>query len=104
MFMPSLPFRDLMQDPAIISGLQYAWERGKDNPLFTAGDIMWNGVIIKEVPEMPVIAGAGAAGVDVAMRRHCAALRRSALHGRSGRNQRRTRAIMPSCMVWACKK
>ena len=73
MFMPSLPFRDLMQDPAIISSLQYAWERGKDNPLFTAGDIMWNGVIIKEVPEMPVIAGAGAAGIDVAMSALCGA-------------------------------
>ena len=33
---PSLPFRDLMQDPVIINTLQYAWDRGRDNPLFTA--------------------------------------------------------------------
>ena len=73
MFMPSLPFRDLMQDPVIINSLQYAWDRGRDNPLFTAGDILYNGVIIREVPEMPVIAGAGAAGIDVAASCLCGA-------------------------------
>lgn len=73
MFMPSLPFRDLMQDPVIVNTLQYAWDRGRDNPLFTAGDILYNGVIIREVPEMPIIAGAGAAGVDVAMSALCGA-------------------------------
>ena len=73
MFMPSLPFRDLMQDPVIINTLQYAWDRGRDNPLFTAGDILYNGVIIREVPEMPVIPGAGTAGIDVAMSALCGA-------------------------------
>ena len=73
MFMPSLPFRDLMNDPVIINTLQYAWDRGRDNPLFTAGDILYNGVIIREVPEMPVIAGAGAGGIDVAMSALCGA-------------------------------
>ena len=74
MFMPSLPFRDLMQDPVIINTLQYAWDRGRDNPLFTAGDILYNGVIIREVPEMPVIAGAGARRHR---RRHVGAVRRA---------------------------
>jgi N4-gp56 family major capsid protein len=73
MFMPSLPFRDLMQDPVIINTLQYAWDRGRDNPLFTAGDIIYNGVIIREVPEMPIIAGAGAGGIDVAASVLCGA-------------------------------
>jgi N4-gp56 family major capsid protein len=73
MFMPSLPFRDLMQDPVIINTLQYAWDRGRDNPLFTAGDILYNGVIIREVPEMPIIAGAGTGGIDVAMSALCGA-------------------------------
>jgi N4-gp56 family major capsid protein len=72
-FMPSLPFRDLMQDPVIINTLQYAWDRGRDNPLFTAGDILYNGIIVREVPEMPVIAGAGAAGIDVAASTLCGA-------------------------------
>jgi len=73
MFVPSLPFRDLMTDPVIINALQYAWDRGRDNPLFTAGDLIYNGVIIREVPEMPVIAGAGAGGIDVAMSALCGA-------------------------------
>jgi N4-gp56 family major capsid protein len=74
MFMPSLPFRDLMTDPVIINAMQYAWDRGRDNPLFTAGDILWNGVIIREVPEMPVLADVGAGGtVDVAMSALCGA-------------------------------
>ena len=72
-FMPSLPFRDLMQDPVIINSLQYAWDRGRDNPLFTAGDILYNGVIVREVPEMPVIPGAGGGGIDVAMSAFCGA-------------------------------
>jgi len=74
MFVPSLPFRDLMQDPVIINAMQYAWDRGRDNPLFTAGDILYNGVIIREVPELPVIADVGAGGtVDVAASFLCGA-------------------------------
>lgn len=74
MFMPSLAFRDLMTDPVIINAMQYGWDRGRDNPLFTAGDILWNGVIIREVPEMPVILNAGAGGTtDVAMSALCGA-------------------------------
>ena len=73
MFMPSLPFRDLMLDPVIINTLQYAWDRGRDNPLFTAGDILYNGVIIREISEMPIIAGAGTGGIDVAMSALCGA-------------------------------
>ena len=73
-FMPSLVFRDFTQDPVIINSLQYAWERGRDNPLFTAGDLLWNGIIIREVPEMPIITGAGAGGTtDVAMSALCGA-------------------------------
>jgi N4-gp56 family major capsid protein len=65
--MGSLQFRDLMADTTIINALQYGWDRGRDNPLFTAGDILWNGMIIREVPELSTlnIAGAGAAGIDV---------------------------------------
>lgn len=73
-FVPSLPFRDLMQDPTIVNSLQYAWDRGRDNPLFTAGDILWNGMIIREIPELPVIADVGAgAAVDVGASYLCGA-------------------------------
>jgi N4-gp56 family major capsid protein len=72
-FMPSLVFRDLLLDTTIINTLQYAWDRGRDNPLFTAGDILYDGIIIREIPEMPVIAGAGAGGIDVAASVLCGA-------------------------------
>jgi N4-gp56 family major capsid protein len=71
--MGSLQFRDLMTDPVIINALQYGWDRGRDNPLFTAGDILWNGLIIREIPELPVITGAGAGGIDVAAYYLCGA-------------------------------
>jgi N4-gp56 family major capsid protein len=72
-FMPSMVFRDFRSDPVIINATQNAWERGRDNPLFTGGDLLWDGIIIREIPELPVIAGAGAAGVDVAMSFLCGA-------------------------------
>ena len=64
--MGSLQFRDLQADPVMISALQYAWNRGTDNPLFTSGDLLWNGLIIREIPELTAVTGAGAGGIDVA--------------------------------------
>lgn len=52
MFVNSLAFRDLKLDSTIVSSRTTALERGKDNPLFTDGDIMWDGVIIREIPEL----------------------------------------------------
>lgn len=41
----------------------YALERGKDNPLFTGGDLMYDGVVVKEVPEIGILPGTpGASG------------------------------------------
>jgi len=67
-------FRDLMLDPVIINSLQYAWNRGSDNPLFTAGDILYDGVIIREIPELPTIPDVGAgATVDAGASYLCGA-------------------------------
>lgn len=52
MFAPSTCFRDLKLDTNIIQSRQYALERGENNPLFTDGDIIWDGVIVREVPEL----------------------------------------------------
>jgi N4-gp56 family major capsid protein len=74
MFCPSMVFRDLMLDPVIINALQYAWNRGSDNPLFTAGDLIYDGVIIREIPELPVLADVGAGGtVDAGASYMCGA-------------------------------
>ena len=52
MFAGSEPFRDLKLDTNIVNSRQYALERGTDNPLFTDGDIIWDGVIVREIPEL----------------------------------------------------
>ena len=52
MFAPSTCFRDLKLDTNIIQSRQYALDRGTDNPLFTDGDIVWDGVIVREIPEL----------------------------------------------------
>ena len=39
----------------------------KNNPIFTGGELLYRGVIIKEIPELPVISGVGNGGADVAV-------------------------------------
>src|SRR6266704_690510 len=67
MFAGSEPFRDLKLDTNIVQSRQYALERGTDNPLFTDGDIIWDGVIVREVPELSQNKwlGLGASSIDV---------------------------------------
>lgn len=64
MLAPTGPFRDLQADLATIN--QNAMERGKDNPLFTGGDLLWDGVVIKEVPEIANLGAVGASSALVA--------------------------------------
>lgn len=52
-------------DPEIVQADAQARDRGLDNPLFTGGELLVNGVIIKKVEEMPVITGVGASSADV---------------------------------------
>lgn len=72
-FVPSLCFRDLREDTAIQAANRDAMARGKDNPLFTGGDLLWDGIIIKEIAEIPVLSGVGNAGADVAQVYLCGA-------------------------------
>lgn len=62
----SYAFRDFRNDPAVLAVQKDANERGKDNPLFTGGDLLWDGIIVKEIPEFPTLTGVGTAGIDVA--------------------------------------
>jgi len=70
MYCGSEAFRDLKMDASIILDNQTARARegnGMDrNPLFQDGDLIVDGVIVKEIPEIPVIEGAGASGINVA--------------------------------------
>ncbi len=58
MFTGSICFRDLKADANIIAANRDARARegsGMDkNPLFQDGDLIWDGVIIREIPEFPV--------------------------------------------------
>lgn len=55
MFCPSLSFRDLKTNATMTQANREARVRGENNPLFTDGDLIWDGVIIREIPEIPVI-------------------------------------------------
>lgn len=66
LFAHPLAFRDLQADTAMQQANRDARARGLDNPIFQDGDLIWNGVIIREVPELTVISGAGAGSIDVA--------------------------------------
>lgn len=69
----SLQFRDFKNDPPVAQANRDAWQRGRDNPIFSGGDLIWDGVIVREIPEIGVITGAGTAGIDVAAGYLCGA-------------------------------
>lgn len=65
-FVGSRGFRDLKQDDAIVNANREARPRDvNSNPLFRDGDLLWDGVIIREIPEIPVLTGVGASSSDV---------------------------------------
>jgi N4-gp56 family major capsid protein len=75
-FMPSIVFRDFRADPAVLAVNKDARPRENgwmDNPLFSGGDLMWDGVIVREIPELPTAVGLGNAGIDVAASYLCGA-------------------------------
>jgi hypothetical protein len=68
MFAPSYAFRDL-RDWMVTNGKwDTALERSKDNPLYSGpNSIEWDGVVVREIPEMPILegVGAGAEGFEI---------------------------------------
>ncbi|MDP3939165.1 MAG: DUF4043 family protein, partial [Deltaproteobacteria bacterium] len=53
-FVGSLGFRDISADSTIVQANREARDRGVDNPIFAGGDLIYDGVIIKEVPEIDI--------------------------------------------------
>lgn len=51
-FVGKYGFRDLRDDADMQAALKDALPRMKDNPLFAGGDLVWDGVIIKEIEDM----------------------------------------------------
>jgi len=89
LFANPLSFRDFSQDPVVVQANRDARERNVDtNPLFTGGELVWDGVIVKEIPEMGlplaatsnfigqaggILPGVGTGGIDVGFNFLCGA-------------------------------
>lgn len=89
LFANPLSFRDFSQDPVVVQANRDARERDVNtNPLFTGGELVWDGVIVKEIPEMGlplsptantvgqvggILPGVGTAGIDVGFNFLCGA-------------------------------
>jgi len=67
MFVPSFAFRDLRAWMVANEHWDLALERSASNPLFSGGtSIQWDGVMVRELPEIGVLSGVGADAIDVA--------------------------------------
>lgn len=63
MFCDARAFRDLKNDMG--TQLKDAMERGKSNPLWTDGDLEWDGVLIRKIQEIASLGAVGAASAPV---------------------------------------
>jgi N4-gp56 family major capsid protein len=59
MWANSWAFRDLQTNSTMTEANRDAMERGADNPLFTGGDLIWDGVIIKELEDISTLGAVG---------------------------------------------
>ena len=58
-------FRDLKADTTITAVQREAWSRGSSNPLFTGGDIIYDGIIVKEIPDIDSLGTVGGSSAAV---------------------------------------
>ena len=72
-YVPSLVFRDLKADATITQAQRDVSLRMQNERLFKGGDIEWDGMIFKEIEDIPVLSGVGASGADVAPVYFCGA-------------------------------
>lgn len=62
-FVGKYGFRDLRNNSAMQQAMREALPRMKTNPLFSGGDLVWDGVIVKEVPDMDKFIDSTAGGL-----------------------------------------
>jgi len=72
-YVPSLVMRDLKADTALQQAQREVGIQMENSRLFEGGDVLWDGIIVKEIEDIAVISGAGAAGIDVAPVYFCGA-------------------------------
>ena len=62
-FANPLTFRDLQTD--LQDELQHTVVEAEASKLFEGGDLMWDGIIVKEIDDLPIYTGVGAAAINV---------------------------------------
>lgn len=73
MYVPSLVFRDLKSNSTIVQAQREVSLKMQNEKLFKGGDLEWDGVIIKEIEDIAILSGVGAAGIDVGPAYMCGA-------------------------------
>lgn len=73
LYVDSRCMRDLKADSTIAQANREAAARGASNPLFTGGDLIYDGVIIKEIPDIASLGGVGATSAAVSPAYFCGA-------------------------------
>lgn len=58
-------FRDLKTDSTLTNAQRDVSLRMQNEKLFQGGDLEWDGMIFKEIDDMPVLSGVGASSIDV---------------------------------------
>ena len=58
-------FRDLKADSVLTNAQRDVGLRMQNEKLFQGGDVEWDGIIFKEIDDMPVLSGVGASSIDV---------------------------------------
>ena len=66
MFVGTEGFRDIQVDPVVYAANKDARDRSVDsNPIFQSGDLIYNGVIIREIPEMVLTGLVGTSNAQI---------------------------------------
>ncbi len=74
LFVNSVGYRQLRSDPAIFQSTKDALPREKDsenNPLFTGGDLIWDGIIVKKIRDYTTMGAVGGSSATVAQAQLC---------------------------------
>ena len=66
LFTGSLTLRDLTSNSTFVQETREARSRGKDNPLFTGADYVYDNIAIIEIEDIAVVTGVGAGSITVA--------------------------------------
>lgn len=63
LYLGKYAFRDLRNDTTMLAANREARARNLDNPLFAGGDLLWDGVVIKEIPDIDKFIDSSGAGL-----------------------------------------